>query len=585
MMRDHSCGKLTAEEVGMEVLLCGWVKRNRNLGGIIFVDMWDRGGLVQVVFNPALPKEIYEQAVALRAEDVIQVRGKVNGRPEKDRNPDMETGDIEVVASSLKLLADSATPPFELTGDEEVSEELRLKYRYLDLRRPRLQRNIIFRHSVVKAIRDYLSEVGFVEIETPVLMKSTPEGARDYLVPSRIYPGSFYALPQSPQMYKQLLMMAGFDRYFQIARCFRDEDSRADRQAEFTQLDLEASFAEEEDIYTLMEGMLGYIFEECMQLQLEIPFPRMSFDQAMAKYGTDKPDLRFGLDLWDGTDALAGASADFIKKIIADQGVFVGLTLPGGAKISRKEQDSLEQTAKQLGASGLVQLKLKEGKLEGAVGKFIPEGAKEKLIAKAKAGEGDLLVVVGGEKTATRGIMGELRRHLGYKLDLIKAQDYQWLWVTDFPLFEEIEGKIQSPHHAFTAPQEKDIPLLDSDPLKVHARHYDIVLNGAELGSGSVRIHDVALQRKIFKLLGYSAADVEERFGFFLKAMEFGCPPHAGIAPGIDRLVTVLLGESSIREVIAFPKTLRAASLMDGSPSPVDPAQLEELSIRIKPKP
>lgn len=585
MMRDHSCGKLTAEEVGMEVLLCGWVKRNRNLGGIIFVDMWDRGGLVQVVFNPALPQEVYKQAVALRAEDVIQVRGKVSLRPEKDRNPGMETGDVEITATFLNLLADSATPPFELTGDEEVNEELRLKYRYLDLRRHRLQHNIIFRHNVVKAIRDYLSEVGFIEIETPILMKSTPEGARDYLVPSRIYPGSFYALPQSPQMYKQLLMMAGFDRYFQIARCFRDEDSRADRQAEFTQLDLEASFAEEEDIYTLMEGMLGYVFEECLEQKLEIPFPRLTFDQALAKYGSDKPDLRFGLELWDGTDALATTSADFIKKIIAGGGAFIGLTVPGGAELSRKRQDELERTAKQLGASGLIQLKLKEGKLEGAVGKFIPEGAKEALIGKAKAGEGDLIVAVGGERTPTLNIMGELRRHLGYKSGLVNPQDYKWLWITDFPLFEAVDGKIQSPHHAFTAPQEKDMPLLDSDPLKVHARHYDIVLNGAELGSGSVRIHDVALQRKIFKVLGYTDADVEERFGFFLKAMEFGCPPHAGIAPGIDRLVAVLLGESSIREVIAFPKTLRAASLMDGSPSPVDPAQLEELSVKIRPKP
>ena len=585
MMRDHSCGKLTAEEVGIEVLLCGWVKRNRNLGGIIFVDMWDRGGLVQVVFNPALPQEVYKQAVALRAEDVVQVRGKVSLRPEKDRNPGMETGDVEINATFLGLLADSATPPFELTGDEEVSEELRLKYRYLDLRRHRLQHNIIFRHNVVKAIRDYLSEVGFIEIETPILMKSTPEGARDYLVPSRIYPGNFYALPQSPQMYKQLLMMAGFDRYFQIARCFRDEDSRADRQAEFTQLDLEASFVEEEDIYKLMEGMLGYVFEECLEQKLEIPFPRLTFDQALAKYGTDKPDLRFELELWDGTNVLATASADFIKKIIASGGVFIGLTVPGGAELSRKGQDELERTAREMGASGLIQLKFKEGKLEGAASKFIPEEAKEGLISQAKAGDGDLILAVGGERTPTLNIMGELRRHLGYKLGLINPQDYKWLWITDFPLFEEVDGKIQSPHHAFTAPQEKEISLLDTDPLKVHARHYDIVLNGAELGSGSVRIHDVALQRKIFKVLGYSDGDVEERFGFFLKAMEFGCPPHAGIAPGIDRLVTMLLGESSIREVIAFPKTLRAASLMDGSPSPVDPAQLEELSIKIRPKP
>jgi len=585
MMRDHSCGKLTAEEVGIEVLLCGWVKRNRNLGGIIFVDMWDRGGLVQVVFNPALPQEVYKQAVALRAEDVVQVRGKVSLRPEKDRNPGMETGDVEINATFLGLLADSATPPFELTGDEEVSEELRLKYRYLDLRRHRLQHNIIFRHNVVKAIRDYLSEVGFIEIETPILMKSTPEGARDYLVPSRIYPGNFYALPQSPQMYKQLLMMAGFDRYFQIARCFRDEDSRADRQAEFTQLDLEASFVEEEDIYKLMEGMLGYVFEECLEQKLEIPFPRLTFDQALAKYGTDKPDLRFELELWDGTNVLATASADFIKKIIASGGVFIGLTVPGGAELSRKGQDELERTAREMGASGLIQLKFKEGKLEGAASKFIPEEAKEGLISQAKAGDGDLILAVGGERTPALNIMGELRRHLGHKLGLINPQDYKWLWITDFPLFEEVDGKIQSPHHAFTAPQEKEISLLDTDPLKVHARHYDIVLNGAELGSGSVRIHDVALQRKIFKVLGYSDGDVEERFGFFLKAMEFGCPPHAGIAPGIDRLVTMLLGESSIREVIAFPKTLRAASLMDGSPSPVDPAQLEELSIKIRPKP
>jgi len=584
MMRNHSCGKLTQAEVGQEVLLCGWVKRNRNLGGITFLDMWDRGGTVQVIFDPNLDERLHRQAVKLRAEDVIQVGGSVRLRPKKDRNPDMATGEVEVLASELKMLADSATPPFELVGDEDISEDLRLKYRYLDLRRPRLQRNIIFRHQVIKAIRDYMDEVGFIEIETPILTKSTPEGARDYLVPSRIYPGRFYALPQSPQMYKQLLIMAGFDRYFQIARCFRDEDSRADRQAEFTQLDIEAAFVDEEDIYLLMEGLLGYVFKECMDLKIAQPFPRLTFDEAMTKYGTDKPDLRFGMELWEATEAFAGVEADFMAKIIGEGGSFIGLTVPGGAEFSRKERDELERLAKKLGAGGLIQLKWKGGKLEGALAKFIDQGAKERLLEVSGASDGDLIVAVGGQLSKSQEVMGQIRLALGERLELVKSDDFKWLWVTDFPLFELADGVINSSHHPFTAPREEDIPLLDSDPLKVYARHYDLVLNGVELGSGSVRIHDAVVQRRIFNLLGLSDEEVEERFGFFLEAFSYGCPPHAGIAPGLDRMIAVMLGEFSIREVIPFPKTLRAASLMTSSPSSVDEAQLDELGIALKPK-
>jgi aspartyl-tRNA synthetase len=583
MLRDEVCGNLTKTDIGRDVHLCGWVRRVRNLGGIIFIDLWDRTGTVQVKFDPDVSRQLVEGASDLHLEYVVFVSGTVSERPGDAVNPKIKSGEIEVIATELKLLARCSPLPFMIEG-EEPTEEMRLAYRYLDLRRPRMQKNITLRHRVIKDIRDYLDEVGFVEIETPILMKSTPEGARDYLVPSRIHRGKFYALPQSPQMFKQLLMISGFDRYFQIARCFRDEDSRADRQPEFTQLDLEMSFATEKDIFTLTEGLFGYVFEDALGIKLEVPFKIMSYDEVMSKYGTDKPDLRYGLELTDVTEIISEGSADFIKKMKDEGAYFMAIVHSIGEKPSRKVLDDYEVMAKGCGAGGLMQFYILDSKLQSGLIKFYTDKQLTALIEKTSAKAGDIIQIVGDARKKAIEIMGIYRKTLAEKLGLIPSKDtFSFLWVVDFPLFELTEdGKTGSAHHPFTAPRDDDIPLLDREPLSVLARHYDIVCNGVELGSGSIRINDAGLQRKILRILGYTDKQIDDRFGFFLKALEYGTPPHGGIAPGLDRIIMIMAGEESIREVIAFPKTLKGVSLMSGEPSEVDMEQLKELGIEVK---
>ncbi|MGQ9707039.1 MAG: aspartate--tRNA ligase [bacterium] len=583
MLRDEACGNLTKTDIGRDVHLCGWVRRIRNLGSLIFIDLWDRTGTVQVKFDPDISKDIMETATELHLEYVVLVNGTVSERPKDAVNPKIKTGEIEIIAKELKLLSRCAPLPFMIEG-EEPTEEMRLKYRYLDLRRPRMLRNMILRHRAIKDIRDYLDEVGFIEIETPILMKSTPEGARDYLVPSRIHHGKFYALPQSPQMFKQLLMIAGFDRYFQIARCFRDEDLRADRTPEFTQLDLEMSFVEEKDIFALTEGLLGYVFEDVLGIKLEVPFRIISYSDAMGKYGTDKPDLRYNLELKYVTDIISEGTSEFIKKMKCEDVSFIAIVHSIGEKPPRKVLDEYESLAKGCGANGLIQFYLSGGKPQGALTRFYTEKQLSTLIERTQSKNGDIIQIVGDENKRLLEIMGRYRRALAEKLGMIKkADEYKFLWVVDFPLFEVMEdGKIGSAHHPFTAPKDEDIGLIDTDPLKVISRHYDLVCNGIELGSGSIRINNGTLQRKILKILGYTDKQIDERFGFFIEALEYGTPPHGGIAPGLDRIIALMAGEENIREVIAFPKTLKGISLMSGEPSEVDEEQLKELGIEIK---
>lgn len=581
MLRSDACGAITSEYIGDEVKLCGWVRKTRDLGGITFIDLWDRTGIVQIKFDPEVDRELQERASKLHLEYVIQVVGEVQARPEDAINPDLSTGEVEVIAESLELLNRSQPLPFVIS-DEEPTEEIRLKYRYLDLRRPEMQKNILVRHRMIKAIRDYLDEVGFVEIETPILMKATPEGARDYLVPSRVHKGKFYALPQSPQMYKQLLMVAGLERYFQIAHCFRDEDLRGHRQPEFIQLDIEASFVEQEDIYLLTEGMFGYAFEETLGVQLDVSFPRISYSEAIRRYGTDKPDTRFGLELEDITELMMKTDIKFARKIIEEGGIFIGLRLPERGNASRSELEEIEKLAIKEGAGGLIQLVVEDGGLTGNLAKHIPDEVSVELIELFEADERDLLLLAGGDEGVTREIMGRFRVSLAKREELIPKNQFNFLWVTEFPLFELTEeGNITSSHHPFTAPVEEDIPLLDENPLEVSANAYDIVCNGVEVGGGSIRIHDPDLQRKVFGILGLSDEEVEQKFGFFLEAFNYGMPPHGGIAPGLDRLIMLACGEESIRNVMAFPKTLQATSLMSGEPTEVPDEVLKELGLRI----
>ncbi len=584
MFRTHTCGELNENNVGQKATLCGWVWKSRDLGGLYFVDLRDRHGFTQLVVDPAVDSKLREAASKLKGEDVVRVVGDVRRRPEGTRRDDVATGAVELRVRELEVLARAKTPPFNLAEEDlEVHEDLRLEYRYLDLRRPRMQHNLAVRHRAVKAIRDYLSARGFVEIETPVLMRSTPEGARDYLVPSRVHRGKFYALPQSPQMYKQLLMAAGVDRYFQIARCFRDEDQRADRQPEFTQLDLEMSFADEEDIFEVTEGVFAASFREGIGVELKTPWPRLSWREAMNRYGRDKPDTRFGLLLDDATAAFAATSAEVFRKIIDAGGRVLALRAPGG--LSRKQLDELEAAAKAEGAAGLASFKVGPGgALSGAVAKFFDAGAAVELLSKTGAEQGDAVVACGGPFEVAANAMGSVRLKLAEMLNVKKEEGFHFLWVTDFPLFERdpATGAPVPSHHPFTSPRLEDVGKLETEPFKVLSRAYDVVVNGVELGSGSVRIHDAALQRRVFKAFGYSDEEIEGRFGFFLRALEYGTPPHAGIAPGLDRWVMVMCSEQSIREVIAFPKTLRASSPMDGSPAPVTREQLDELGLTLK---
>ncbi|HEY8345062.1 MAG TPA: aspartate--tRNA ligase [Bacillota bacterium] len=584
-IRTEYCGELRSTDLGKKVCLNGWVHRQRNLGGVIFLDLRDRSGLVQVVVNPE-QKEAYAIAETLRSEFVIMVKGMVSRRPEGSLNKDLLTGEVEVLAEELVILNSAKTPPIYVDDSHErtanVDETVRLKYRYLDLRRPAMQKNLILRHRVTKTVRDFLDEKGFIEVETPILMKSTPEGARDYLVPSRVNPGKFYALPQSPQLFKQLLMVGGLEKYFQIAKCFRDEDLRADRQPEFTQIDLEMSFIDQEVIFNLLEEMMVRLFREILGVELERPFPRLEYSAAMERYGSDKPDLRYGMELIDISSIVEDSDFSVFRNVIANQGIVVAITAPGCSAYSRKELDGLSQLAMKYGAKGLAHLALKDGQVKSPIAKFFTPQQLTAITKKVQAQEGDLVLIVAGEPTVARTALGALRQEMAARLGLIPEGEYKFLWVVNFPLFEfdQEAGRYVAVHHAFTSPLAEDIPLLKEEPGKVRANAYDLVLNGMELGSGSIRIHLRAVQEEIFRIMGLSEAEAKEKFGFLLEAFEYGTPPHGGIALGLDRLVMILTGAANMREVIAFPKTTSATCLMTGTPSEVDPEQLQEVHIK-----
>jgi len=585
MLKTHNCGELRATHAGSEVTLAGWVNRRRDHGGLIFLDIRDRSGLVQVVANPGSAPDAHATAQELRGEYVVQVKGHVRARPEGLTNPDIPTGSIEVVARAIEILNPAKTPPFYIYDDSPVDEAVRLRYRYLDLRRPRMQRNMILRHRVVAAIRAYLNERGFIEIETPILFKTTPEGARDYLVPSRVHPGKFYALPQSPQQLKQLLMVAGYERYFQIARCFRDEDQRGDRQPEFTQLDLEMSFVEREDVMDLIEEMMiGLVENVADRVLSQKPFPRITHREAMSKYGTDRPDLRFEMTLVDVSDVVAESGFRVFRQTVTGGGVVKGMCAPGCAGYSRREIDELAAMARAEGVGGLAWLSIAaDGSVRSSFAKFVSDEEVGALIERLGAEAGDLVLFVADELRVANRTLGALRLVLGERLGLRGGDKLACCWVVDFPLFEwdEERQRWDPSHHQFTSPMPEDLSLLETDPGAARGQQYDLVCNGEEIAGGSIRIHQRKVQEKVFELIGLDPEVAQERFGHLLGAFEYGTPPHGGIAPGIDRLVMLLAGEPNIREVIAFPKTQQAADLMAGAPSTVEPVQLEELHIRI----
>ena len=587
MIRDKGCGEIKESDRGLTLTLSGWIFRRRDHGGLIFVDLRDRSGIVQVVFNPDVSGEAHELAHDLRSEYVISVSGEIRKRPDGTENLNIPTGMFEMYAKKLEVLNESSPLPFGIEDAGDASEALRLKYRYLDLRRPEMQRNLLIRHKVTKVIRDYFDEKGFLEIETPVLTKSTPEGARDYLVPSRLNPGYFYALPQSPQLFKQILMVSGFEKYFQIVRCFRDEDLRADRQPEFTQVDLEMSFTDREDVIKVIEGMMKKLFKDVMDIEIITPFERLSFHESMERFGNDKPDLRFGLELKEMADLSQKGSFKVFLDALQSGGRVKAINGKGMANLSRREIDMLTEEAISFGAKGLAWIKVKNG-FESPIAKFFPEEILKEMAQRLEAEEGDLMLFVADKEKVVHDVLSRMRLEFGKRLNLIGA-GYKFVWITDFPLLEwnDEEGRFEAMHHPFTSPMDDDIEkMLTGDMnnkellFSLRAKAYDIVLNGYEIGGGSIRIHRRDVQRKMFELLRISEEEAKVKFGFLLDALEYGAPPHGGIALGLDRLVMIMVGASSIRDVIAFPKTSKAFCLMSGTPSTVEPKQLKELYIK-----
>ncbi len=582
MKRTHMCGTLGTDHINQEVTLMGWVQKRRDLGALIFTDLRDRTGIVQIIFDNDISIDAFSKAEKIRGEYVIALRGVVKKRHAV--NPNIPTGEIEIFASELKILSEAQTPPIYIEDEDEVSENLRLKYRYLDLRKPKMQRNLMFRHKVAKVARDFLSDDGFVEVETPMLTKQTPEGARDYLVPSRVNPGKFYALPQSPQLFKQLLMVSGMDKYFQIVKCFRDEDLRADRQPEFTQIDIEMSFVNVDDVLSANERLLQRVFQETMNINIELPLQRMPYKEAMERYGSDKPDIRFGFELKEINDIAENCGFKVFTDTVKNGGDVRGINIKGnGDKFSRKDITKLEDYAKTYGAKGLAWIKITDEGINSPISKFLSEDEMNKIIERLEAKTGDLLLFVADKPSVVFDSLGHLRVEAAKKLDMLNKNEYKLLWVTEFPLFEydEEENRYVAKHHPFTSPMDEDLDLLDTAPDQVRAKAYDIVLNGTEIGGGSIRIHSSELQQRMFKALGFTTEQAWARFGFLLEAFKYGTPPHGGIAYGLDRLVMLLTGSDSIREVIAFPKTQNASSPMTEEPSVIDEKLLNELHVKV----
>lgn len=584
-IRTHMCGELSLNNLGEEVSLTGWVQKSRDLGGLLFIDLRDRTGILQVVFNKDIDSQLFEKAQKVRGEYVIHVSGKIGERAENAINKRMKTGYIELLASDITIISKSETPPIYIEDDLNVSENLRLKYRYLDLRRPVMQNFFFVRHRVNKLIRDYFDKNGFIEIETPVLTKTTPEGARDYLVPSRVQPGKFFALPQSPQLFKQILMVSGFDKYYQIVKCFRDEDLRADRQPEFTQLDMEMSFVDADDVISVIEGLMKEVFQNIKDQEISLPLPRMTYKEAMERYGSDKPDIRFGLELKDLGDILTDSEFKVFSETIKNGGCIKAINAEGcGSNLSRKEIDGLGEFVKTYRAKGLAWMNFTKDGLKSPIAKFLKEEEIKSIIERMNAKTGDIIFIVADNKKVVYDSLGQLRLELARRFNLVDENKIGLLWVTEFPLldYDDEENRYVAMHHPFTSPMDEDIELLDSEPLKARAKAYDIVLNGYELGGGSIRIHDSEIQQKMFNLLGFSKDEAWKKFGFLLEAFKYGTPPHGGLAIGMDRLIMLLTGTDNIRDVIAFPKTQSASCLMTDAPSFADEKQLAELKLKVE---